>query len=203
MTTSWRGRVAAVLAALALTLFAGGCAYHTGQVILLPEKDAHDTAIVVKQGDQTYVLDKPYAATRQAPLGTQTYTSDQKEVDARFSAALGAQPMRAKSFTLYFLEGQNEFTAESKEDLEKVFVEIAKYPVPDLVVVGHTDTVGSDPFNDKLSLQRAEAVRDALVARGIAAENISAVGRGKRELLVRTADGVAEPRNRRVEIVVR
>ena len=203
MTTSWRGRVAAVLAALALTLFAAGCAYHTGQVILLPEKDAHDTAIVVKQGDQTYVLDKPYAATRQAPLGAQTYTSDQKEVDARFSAALGAQPMRAKSFTLYFLEGQNEFTAESKEDLEKVFVEIAKYPVPDLVVVGHTDTVGSDPFNDKLSLQRAEAVRDALVARGIAAENISAVGRGKRELLVRTADGVAEPRNRRVEIVVR
>ena len=203
MTTRSRVRAAAVLAALALSILAGGCAYNREQVILLPESEPHGSAVVVKQGDQTYVLDKPYAATRQWPLGTQPYTSDQKEVDARFGAALAAQPMRAKSFTLYFLEGQDEFTAQSKEDFEKVFVEITKYPIPDLVVVGHTDTVGSDPFNDKLSLQRAEAVRAALVARGIAPENITAVGRGKRELLKPTADGVAEPQNRRVEIVVR
>ena len=203
MTTRRRARAAAVLVAFAFSIFAGGCAYNREQVILLPEKDAHDSAVVVKQGDQTYVLDKPYAATRQWPLGTQPYTSDQKEVDTRFGTALAAQPMRARSFTLYFLEGQNEFTAESKEDFERVFVEINKYPVPDLVVVGHTDTVGSDPFNDKLSLQRAETVRTALIARGIAAENITAVGRGKRELLKPTADGVAEPQNRRVEIVVR
>ena len=203
MTTSWSSRAIAAFAALALSVGVGGCAYNTGQVILLPEKDGRDSAVQVKQGGQTYVLDKPYAATRQWPLGTQTYAADQKEVDARFGAALAAQPMRAKSFTLYFLEGQDEFTADSKEDFEKIFVEIAKYPVPDLVVVGHTDKVGSDPFNDKLSLQRAETVRAALTARGITAANIVAVGRGKREPLVPTAEGVAEPRNRRVEIVVR
>jgi len=203
MMTSWSSRAIAAFAALALSVGVGGCAYNTGQVILLPEKDGRDSAVQVKQGGQTYVLDKPYAATRQWPLGTQTYAADQKEVDARFGAALAAQPMRAKSFTLYFLEGQDEFTADSKEDFEKIFVEIAKYPVPDLVVVGHTDKVGSDPFNDKLSLQRAETVRAALTARGIAAANIVAVGRGKREPLVPTAEGVAEPRNRRVEIVVR
>ena len=59
------------------------------------------------------------------------------------------------------------------------------------------------PFNDALARQRAETVRAALIARGARAENIVAIGRGKRELLVPTADGVAEPRNRRVEIVVR
>lgn len=202
MTTSWRSRVAVATAALVVSTWLGGC-YHTGLVVLLPEKDGHDTAVEVKQGDQTYVLDKPYAATRQWPMGAQAYTSDAKEIEARFGAAIGAQPMRAKSFTLYFLEGQDEFTAESKAIFETVFVEISKYPVPDLVVIGHTDKVGSDQFNDALALRRAEAVRAALIARGVAPVNIAAVGRGKREPLVPTADGVAEPRNRRVEIVVR
>jgi outer membrane protein OmpA-like peptidoglycan-associated protein len=202
MTTSWPARAIAALAALALSICVG-CAYHTGQVVLLPEKDGSTSTLEVRQGGQTFVLDKPYAATRQWPLGPQAYASDQKEVEARFGSALGAQPMRAKSFTLYFLEGQDEFTAESKENFEKVFAEIGSYPVPDLVVVGHTDKVGSDPFNDALSLRRAEAVRSALVARGVAPTNIVAVGRGKREPLIPTADGVAEPRNRRVEILVR
>ena len=202
MTTSWPLRVAAAVAALALTACLGGC-YHTGLVVLLPEKDGRDTAVEVRQGDQAYVLDKPYAATRQWPMGAQAYTSDAKEVEARFGAAIAAQPMRAKSFTLYFLEGQDELTVESKENFEKAFVEVSKYPVPDLVVVGHTDKVGSDQFNDELALRRAKAVRDALIARGVAPVNIVAVGRGKRDPLVPTADGVAEPRNRRVEIVVR
>lgn len=203
MTTSTRARLAAVLAAAALSAWIGGCAYNTGTVVLLPDKDGRDTAVVVKQGSETYTLNKPYAAARQWPLGAQPYTSDQKEVDARFGAALAAQPIRAKSFTLYFLEGQDEFTVESKDTFETVFTEIAKYPVPDLVVVGHTDKVGSDVFNDALALRRAEAVRTALIARGVASANIVAVGRGKREPLIPTADGVAEPRNRRVEIVVR
>jgi len=202
MTTSWPLRAVIAAAVFALTSFLGGC-YHSGLVVLLPEKDGHATAVEVKQGEQTYVLDKPYAATRQWPMGAQAYTSDAKEVEARFGAAMAAQPMRAKSFTLYFLEGQDEFTVESKEIFETVFVEISRYPVPDLVVVGHTDKVGSDPFNDQLALRRAEAVRTALIARGVAPVNIVAVGRGKRDPLVPTADGVAEPRNRRVEIVVR
>jgi len=70
-------------------------------------------------------------------------------------------------------------------------------------VAGHTDAVGTDQYNDALSLRRAERVSALLVARGIPSDRITAVGRGKRELLVPTPDGVAEPRNRRVEITVR
>ena len=203
MTTRWLARVGAATAAALLSAWIGGCAYNTGTVVLLPEKDGQGAAVEVKQGSETYVLDKPYAATRQWPMGAQRYTSDAKEVDARFGTALAAQPLRAKSFALYFLEGQDELTVESKATFETVFVEIAKYPVPDLVVVGHTDTVGSDSFNDALALRRAEAVRTTLIGRGVAPANVVAVGRGKRDLLHPTADGVAEPRNRRVEIVVR
>jgi outer membrane protein OmpA-like peptidoglycan-associated protein len=111
--------------------------------------------------------------------------------------------MPPQQFTLYFVEGKDEFTDESKRAFDSVFSEIAKRPVPDVLVIGHTDKVGTDAFNDPLSRQRAEVVRRALLARGIGAENIVVIGRGKREPIVPTADGVAEARNRRVEILVR
>ena len=59
------------------------------------------------------------------------------------------------------------------------------------------------PYNDTLSLKRAETVRTALIAAGIAAGQIEIAGRGERELAVQTADEIAEERNRRVEILVR
>jgi outer membrane protein OmpA-like peptidoglycan-associated protein len=84
-----------------------------------------------------------------------------------------------------------------------VLTEIAQRPVPDIVVIGHTDSLGSDQINDALARRRAETVRAELIRRGVAPENVQAVGRGRREPLVPAPDGVAEPRNRRVEILVR
>jgi outer membrane protein OmpA-like peptidoglycan-associated protein len=104
---------------------------------------------------------------------------------------------------LYFLEGRDELTAESRAEMEKVFGELKRRPLPDIVVIGHTDTVGSLAFNDRLSLARAERLRDMLIGLGIPAERIQAAGRGKRELLLHTEDNVSELRNRRVEINVR
>ena len=69
-------------------------------------------------------------------------------------------------------------------------------------VIGHTDTVGSAESNRQLSQQRAQVVADELIRQGVPAADISTVGRGEEDLLVPTADGVAEPRNRRVEIIV-
>jgi outer membrane protein OmpA-like peptidoglycan-associated protein len=104
---------------------------------------------------------------------------------------------------LYFLEGRDELTAESLAELDKVFAELKLRPLPDIVVIGHTDTVSNLAFNDRLSLARAERLREMLVELGIPAERIQAAGRGKRELLIPTEDNVSEPRNRRVEINVR
>jgi outer membrane protein OmpA-like peptidoglycan-associated protein len=194
-----RGQGVATLAA-----FLGACAFNTGTVVLLPEKAGLDAAVSIRHGDREVVLDKPYAAARVSPFGPHAYTASAQEVEARFGAALAAQPSRATTFTLYFVFGEDEFTPESKELFESVFGEIAKRPTPDIVVVGHTDRMGTDEVNDALALRRAGTVRAELVRRGIAPENIVAVGRGKREpLAIPTADGVAEPRNRRVEIVVR
>ncbi len=116
---------------------------------------------------------------------------------------VGAVPGKPATFTLYFLEGRDELTPESKGEMDKVFGELKRRPLPDIVVIGHTDTVGGLAFNDRLSLARAERLREMMIGLGIPAERISAAGRGKRELLVPTEDSISEPRNRRVEINVR
>ncbi len=81
--------------------------------------------------------------------------------------------------------------------------EVQHRPDPEVIIIGHTDRVGSVAQNDALSLQRAERVRQVLLGLGIPADRVTAVGRGEREPLVPTEDQVAEPRNRRVEVTVR
>ena len=192
------------VAALLVAALLGACASKPqGTVVLLPDKDGRDAAVLVKQDGGELLLDRPYAAAQLSAGGPLKASSSAEQVQAQFGAALAARPLPPQQFTLYFVEGKDEFTDESKRAFDSVFAEIAKRPVPDVLVIGHTDKVGTDAFNDTLSRQRAEVVRRALVARGIAADSIVVVGRGKREPIVPTADGVAEARNRRVEILVR
>ncbi len=67
-------------------------------------------------------------------------------------------------------------------------------------LVGHTDTSGSDDYNQKLSMQRANVVRDAMVQRGVNPSLLQVNHRGESDLLVSTPDDVREPANRRTEI---
>ncbi len=198
------------LCAAAAMLLVGACAHQAAPVpkkgttvILLPSQDGAKAAVAVKQDGKEVVLDQPYAAAKPSAQGPERYTSNPQEVEAKFGPALAAMPARPTSFTLYFVEGKDEFAEQSKPQVDAVFSEIARRAVPDVVVIGHTDTVGSDKKNDALALQRAELVRSELIKRGLAPGSVTAIGRGKRELLVPTADGVAEQRNRRVEILVR
>ena len=71
-----------------------------------------------------------------------------------------------------------------------------------ITATGHTDTSGPEAYNMALSLRRANAVKDALVREGVPAQAIAVIGRGEQGLLVQTGDGVREPQNRRVEIVI-
>jgi OmpA-OmpF porin, OOP family len=191
------------VALLLLGALLAACATPKGSVVLLPERDGKSTAVVVNQGGTQVPLDQPYAAAHLTSGGPKPYQSSAQEVQRYFGAALAAQPLPPAQFTLYFVEGKDEFTPETRGIIDRVFSEIATRPVPDVVVIGHTDKVGSDAVNDPLSRQRAEVVRSALLARGIAADRVVAIGRGKREPVVPTAEGVAEARNRRVEVQVR
>jgi OOP family OmpA-OmpF porin len=87
--------------------------------------------------------------------------------------------------------------------LTKVLDAIQFRKSTEIIVSGHTDTVGSSNYNRRLSLKRAQTVADFLVARGIDRQMIQVAYHGKDKLLVSTSDGKPEPRNLRVEISVR
>jgi outer membrane protein OmpA-like peptidoglycan-associated protein len=191
-----------VVGVVALALLAG-CAWRTTTVVLLPDADGRKTEVTVSDSRGEVVLDQPYAAVKRTPLSTRPYQSSPDEVKATFGAALAAQPRREASFTLHFAEGRDEISDESRAQLESALADIAARPVKDVLVIGHTDRVGSDAVNDALARQRADTVRTELIRRGVAPDNVQASGRGSREPVVPTAAGVAEPRNRRVVIIVR
>ncbi|MFN2435557.1 MAG: OmpA family protein [Desulfotignum sp.] len=78
-----------------------------------------------------------------------------------------------------------------------------RWPEPQVSIIGHTDTVGNEDTNKRLSLKRAETVRSLLIDAGISIEVIKIRAHGKNDPLVPTGPNVSEPRNRRVEIFVR
>ena len=196
-------------ALLTAAFIAAGCAAppkaaSPSLFVVVPSSDGHVGKIVVTSGTETRVIDTAYGAQRLEADGSLVPVRLSAETVRRdFGATLDALPGKPASFTLYFLEGRDELTAESKGELQKVFAELRQRPLPDIAVIGHTDTVGGLSYNDRLSLARAERMRMMMVEMGIPAERIQAAGRGKRELLVPTEDNVGEPRNRRVEISVR
>lgn len=194
MTTEMR------FALLSLLLLAG-CA--SERVVLLPSADGRPGAVVVHDPQGEQMLDRPYAATLRQLGGSLSYKSSPEDVQKRFGAALAAQPARPRSYMLYFQDGSNELTPESQADFVKVRAEIVERVAAEVMVIGHSDRVGSVQANDALSLKRAEAVRGLLMTAGVAADKMEVVGRGERDPLVATADEVAEPRNRRVEINLR
>ena len=172
---------------------------------VVPGADGHVGTIVVHpDGGTEHVIHEAYGVERIKSDGTvEDGRLTQAEMNEAFGSTLAALPGRPASFTLYFLEGKDELTPESKVEMDRVLAELKRRPLPDIVVIGHSDSVGGLTYNDKLSLARAERVREMMIGMGIPADRIQAAGRGKRELLVPTDDNVSEARNRRVEINVR
>ncbi len=111
-------------------------------------------------------------------------------------------PMAApKSYLVFFDFNKSDLTADATTIVDQAAKNAGPAKVTQLTVTGHTDTVGSDAYNMRLSRRRAESVAAELEKDGIASSEIEIVAKGKRDLLVPTADGVKEPQNRRVQIV--
>jgi outer membrane protein OmpA-like peptidoglycan-associated protein len=193
----------ASLAAAAL-LLAGGCAQQELYVVL-PNADGRPGAgaISVSDGKTTTTLDQAYAAAETREGAAQPVVQDAGSTYAVFNQAIGARPILPHRFRLYFLLGSDELTPPSVAAYHAVFDDVHARKAYEVEVIGHTDTLGALAYNQQLSLGRAAAIRDRLIADGIAGDAISIAGRGKLDLLIPTADQVAEPQNRGVEILVR
>lgn len=194
-------RLIALLAPALLSLAA--CAPAT-RVVLLPQEGVPTAAVEVQSRQGQVTLAQPYAVAEVAPSGSvATAQTDAQQVEKRYGQLLSVQPAAEQRFTLLFMPGGAQLTPESSAELADVLARATERPGGEVIIIGHTDRVGSVESNDTLSLQRAQAVRQLVIDRGFDPNRVEAVGRGEREPVVQTADEVEEPKNRRAEIVVR
>ncbi|WP_431094923.1 OmpA family protein [Polaromonas aquatica] len=191
-----------LLAALA------GCSTGT-RVVLLPQEDGTPSSVVVRAREGTgaeAVLSAPFqraTAAQGASGAPRIDQADPARVRADNAALFDMAPPKGKRYTVYFDAGGTVLTAESQKVMEDVLADALARSGGDIVITGHTDTIGTGASNDVLSAQRAQQVRQILIDRQFPAERIEAAGRGERDLAVPTADETEEPNNRRVAIEVR
>jgi len=111
-------------------------------------------------------------------------------------------PAAPASFMVFFDFDRSDITPQAATTLQQAAQAYKTKGSARVTATGHTDRAGPDQYNMALSLRRANSVKDALVRNGVPAGSITTIGRGETMPMVQTPDGVREPQNRRVEIVM-
>ena len=203
----------AAAAGVVLLLAAVGCARPRPavpdvreMVVLAPEPESGDVgALAVSTPGGDVALNQPHQATTlvggRAPSPPVVLAA--AEVQRLFGDALAILPPPARRFLLYFDIGDDTLTADSRALVPEILATVRGRPVPEVSIVGHTDTTGTATTNVDLGLRRAALIRDLLVAAGLDVRLVDLASHGESNPVVPTPDNTAEARNRRVEVSVR
>ena len=103
---------------------------------------------------------------------------------------------------ILFDTGKSDLKDAAKTNIQNLAATMKNNPETNIMVIGHTDAVGSDQFNMNLSQQRAAAVKSYAAAQGIASSRLSTVGKGESEPIADNSTETGKSQNRRVEIVI-
>ena len=174
-------------------------------VVLLPDVSAvTGRASVSNQFGRTNLAEaRASSAIRPGRAPGPAIVLDEDTVSATFGDALASLPRAPQSFLLFFPLNSDDLTAESRGRLPDILKTLSSHSVPEVVVIGHTDTTGDRNANVALGLSRANTVRGLLIDAGLEPSMVEVLSLGEADLLIRTANETFEPRNRRVEITVR
>ncbi|HZT17897.1 MAG TPA: OmpA family protein [Dongiaceae bacterium] len=124
------------------------------------------------------------------------------ELEKKEAAAPAAPTMAPMNYTVYFDFDRSNIRPDQQAVINQVLADARAHPPSSISVTGHTDTVGTAAYNMALGLRRADAVRSALIAGGVAADKITVASRGMTDLAVPTGPNVREAKNRRAEIIL-
>lgn len=182
-----------------------GCASGKTVVVLLPDPDGRVGEVEISNKDGTRNINQVgYAVTVTSGNAPKPAVKmPEKEIERIFEEALDAEPAPPARYILYFFWDSTELKPDSRVTIKEITSEIEKRVSNDIEVIGHTDRSGTDEFNIALSRRRAESVRDLLVASKIVPAAIRVTFHGEGNPLIQTDDNIPEPRNRRVEVIVR
>jgi outer membrane protein OmpA-like peptidoglycan-associated protein len=187
-------------------LIISGCATVKDTIVLVQDADGKVGQLTVTTKGGAKTLTVPNTMVEVTGFGkspSDPKKIDQSRIDSLFTDSIKALPPEPVSFLLYFLNNSTKLTAESKSFIPEVLSLVNKRDFYEISIIGHTDTTGNDKYDMKLSSARSEAVRDILLSHGIRSGQMELRYHGKRDPVVRTGDYVREPRNRRVEVVVK
>ena len=190
--------------ALVLGLLLSACSHTT--VVLLPDEDGKIGAVSVKSKDGAQVVDKAYGTSSVGSLlndrPSKVETLSPEKVAQTYKDTLRAQPSKPASFILYFVTGTSEITTDSQKLIPKILDTAKRRSPTEISIIGHTDATGSESSNVKLSLERAKAVEKIMRDANKQLGYIDLRYFGEKDPLIKTPKNVAEPRNRRVEIMI-
>lgn len=175
-------------------------------IVLMPDSDTGATGaarVTTPKGSVDLAAERDATLATPNRRPTPVATLSEADVKRLFGDVSFSQPPAPRHFTLYFLFESDVLTDESRALVPDVLNTVKAFAAPDVVVVGHTDTMGKPSANIELGYARATTVLNLLVEAGLDASNIAVASYGEADLLVRTPDQTPEPRNRRVEITVR
>ena len=193
-----------ILILIACTLTAGCAPKST--FVLLPDPNGQVGTIIVtnSQGAQTLNQARQSVVIKsKTDVPGEIKTMDERQINSLFGKALNIQPLPPAKFLLYFKPESVQPMPESESEIPKIMYAIKDRHSMDISVNGHTDRKGEDDYNNELSFQRARRVQKMLEKEGVDPSFITTTSHGKNNPLVPTADNVPEPRNRRVEVIVR
>src|SRR5579859_5543311 len=179
----------------------------------LAAKEAAEKAqadAIAQQQALAVEADKAKAAAAQSESLRQQAEQEKAELRARLLQQLNsilatrdsARGLIANMSDVLFRSGSVDLLPAARERLAKVSGIILAYPSLHLAVEGHTDSVGTDEYNQTLSERRAQSVRDYFVQQGIPSASIEAHGFGKTEPIASNDSAEGRQQNRRVELVL-
>lgn len=185
-----------VLVALLLV----GCAPRS-YVVLVPSPDGTVGEVVISGvGGVQRLTEAGQAANTDGSMRNRPV--EQNQIERDFGAAIAASPILPVRFLLYFTSGR-VLSDASISLIPAILEEANGRSTADISIIGHTDTIATTEYNDRLALARAQHVAEVLEKRGLIANSITIESHGKRNLLVPTPDNTFEPLNRRVEVSIR
>jgi outer membrane protein OmpA-like peptidoglycan-associated protein len=166
----------------------------TGSVAVLNDETGGDIALI----DQAYSRGNA-RATRASIKSVKP-----EVLRARYGKLFDTLPKPPRLFVFYFDTGSASLPPEAKPLVDEMLAEIKNRPGADVVIVGHTDRQGDGPFNDNVSIGRANALLEQLKSEGLDASIATTAGRGERDPIDRPdVDGLESAQNRRAEVFVR
>ncbi|WFP51073.1 OmpA family protein [Methylomonas sp. EFPC3] len=185
---------------LAAAMALGGCT--ESYLVLLEDHDGSTGKVTFSSpAGETLIETAGYGA---ALTNDKTvFKVEQQRIEKDFGRALASEPVRPEVYLLYFETGGAKLTQESAALIPKIIEAAGKHPAADISVIGHTDTVGNADKNEKLARERAVEVSRLFDPSKLDVKEVTVTSHGEKNLLVKTPDETAEPKNRRVEVTIR